>query len=85
MATRWCSISSSFERLLQVEEGSLYPALQRMLKEKLVKTEWEISPTNRKVRMYRITSAGIKYLEQEVSSFEQMLKGINLVLSPSET
>src|SRR6202161_3250128 len=54
--------------LLQVEEGSLYPALQRMLKDKLVKAEWEISPTNRKVRTYRITPAGIKYLEQEVSS-----------------
>jgi len=71
--------------LLQVEEGSLYPALQRMLKEKLVKAEWEISPTNRRVRTYRITLAGIKHLEHEVSSFEQMLKGIHLVLSPVES
>src|SRR5271155_2818511 len=65
--------------LLQVEEGSLYPALQRMLKENLVKAEWQISASNRKVRTYRITPAGIKHLEREVSSFGQMLKGINLV------
>src|SRR5215469_16384177 len=63
--------------LLQVEEGSLYPALQRMLREKLLKAEWEISASNRRVRTYRITSAGIKYLEREVSSFERMLEGIN--------
>jgi transcriptional regulator len=71
--------------LLQVEEGSLYPALQRMLKDNLVKADWEISPSNRRVRTYRITPAGIKHLEREVSSFEQMLKGIHLVLSPAES
>ena len=70
--------------LLEVEEGSLYPALQRMLRGKLVKAEWEISPSNRRVRTYRITPAGMRHLEREVSSFEQMLKGINLVLSPAE-
>jgi transcriptional regulator len=71
--------------LLQVEEGSLYPALQRLLKENLVKAQWETSASNRKVRTYRITPAGIKHLEREVSSFEQMLKGINLVLAPAES
>jgi PadR family transcriptional regulator len=71
--------------LLQVEEGSLYPALQRMLKDKLLSAEWEISATNRRVRTYRITAAGIKHLERELSSFEQMLKGIHLVLSPAES
>jgi PadR family transcriptional regulator len=70
--------------LLQVEEGSLYPALQRMLKEELVKAEWEISPTNRRVRTYKLTSRGLKHLEREVSSFERMLLGINLVLSPGK-
>jgi PadR family transcriptional regulator, regulatory protein PadR len=71
--------------LLQVEEGSLYPALQRMLKDNLVKADWEISASNRRVRTYRITPAGIKHLEREVSSFEQMLRGIHLVLSPAES
>ena len=70
--------------LLQVEEGSLYPALQRMLKDNLVKAQ-QTSASNRKVRTYRITPAGIKHLEREVSSFEQMLEGIHLVLSPAES
>jgi PadR family transcriptional regulator PadR len=68
--------------LLQVEEGSLYPALQRLLKEGLLKAEWQISPTNRRVRTYSITRAGIRHLEHEVSRFEQMLEGIHLVLAP---
>ena len=70
--------------LLQVEEGSLYPALQRMLKAGLVEAEWTISPTNRRVRTYIITPKGAKHLEQEVSRFEQMLEGISLVLAPAK-
>jgi DNA-binding PadR family transcriptional regulator len=65
--------------LLQVEEGSLYPALQRLLKARLVKAEWSVSATNRRVRIYRITPAGRKHLAAQVSSFEQMLEGISLV------
>lgn len=68
--------------LLQVEEGSLYPALQRMLKASLVEAEWTVSPTNRRVRTYNITTRGRKHLEHERSRFEQMLQGISLVLSP---
>ena len=67
--------------MLQVEEGSLYPALQRLLKAKLLKAEWGVSATNRRVRIYQITAAGRKHLAAEVSSFEQMLEGINLVLA----
>src|SRR5262245_40256964 len=67
--------------LLQVEEGSLYPALQRLLKAKLVQAEWGVSSTNRRVRIYKITAAGRKHLAAEVSSYEQMLKGISLVLA----
>jgi transcriptional regulator len=67
--------------LLQVEEGSLYPALQRLLKAKLLQAEWGVSATNRRVRIYRITSAGRKHLSAQVSSFEQMLEGISLVLA----
>ena len=70
--------------LLQVEEGSLYPALQRLLKAKLVQAEWGTSATNRRVRIYRITAAGRKHLAAEVSSFEQMLAGIALVLEMGE-
>lgn len=75
-------IKQKSNELLQVEEGSLYPALQRMLKEGLVKAEWEVSASKRRVRTYRITPAGKKHLEREVSSFERMLEGITRVLAP---
>jgi PadR family transcriptional regulator PadR len=71
--------------LLQIEEGSLYPALQRLLKEELVKAEWGVSSTNRRIRIYKLTAAGAKHLEHEVSSFERMLKGITHVLAPGES
>src|ERR1700686_3506165 len=71
--------------LLQIEEGSLYPALQRLLREELVKAEWRISSTNRRVRIYKLTAAGAKHLEHEVSRFEKMLEGITRVLAPGES
>jgi PadR family transcriptional regulator PadR len=74
-------IQNGARNLLQVEEGSLYPALQRLLKEGLVEAEWGVSATNRRVRVYRITRAGVKHLGQEISSFQRMLEGINLVMA----
>jgi transcriptional regulator len=68
--------------LLQVEEGSLYPALQRLLKDGRVKARWDVSASGRRVRTYEITPAGSKRLHQEISSFEQLLEGIRLVLAP---
>jgi PadR family transcriptional regulator PadR len=77
-------IQQRSKNLLQVEEGSLYPALQRLLKTKMVKAEWTISPsTNRRVRIYQITKAGLKHLEREISSFDRMLEGIQMVLGPA--
>jgi PadR family transcriptional regulator, regulatory protein PadR len=77
-------IQQRSNNLLQVEEGSLYPALQRLLKGKLVRAEWTISPTtNRRVRVYEITKAGLRHLEQEISSFDRMLEGVQLVLGPA--
>ena len=70
--------------LLQIEEGSLYPALQRLLKAELVKAEWSISSTNRRARVYKLTAAGAKHLEAEVSRFQRMLEGITSVLAPGE-
>jgi transcriptional regulator len=77
-------IKQTSNDLLQVEEGSLYPALQRMLKAGWVKAEWGISATNRRVRIYQLTPAGRKHVEREVSSFENMLEGITRVLSPAK-
>ncbi|HEY6270302.1 MAG TPA: PadR family transcriptional regulator [Candidatus Acidoferrum sp.] len=71
--------------LLQIEEGSLYPALQRLLKEDLVKAEWAVSSTNRRVRIYTLTLSGAKHLEREVSRFETMLEGITRVLARGES
>src|SRR5258708_30018481 len=71
--------------LLEVEEGSLYPALQRLLKAKLVKAEWGISSTNRRIRTYQVTAAGLRRLEQQISSFERMFEGITLVLDPGKS
>jgi transcriptional regulator len=70
--------------LLQIEEGSLYPALQRMLREGWVKAAWGISSSGRRVRNYEITLAGKRHLESEISSFESMLGGIHRVLSPED-
>ena len=78
-------IKQTSNDLLQVEEGSLYPALQRMLKQGWVKAEWGLSSTNRRVRIYQLTPAGRKHVEQEVSSFERMLEGITRVLSPAKS
>jgi PadR family transcriptional regulator, regulatory protein PadR len=67
--------------LIQVEEGSLYPALQRMLREGWLEAETGISAKGRPTRIYRITEAGTRHLEKEVVSFERMFAGITRVLS----
>jgi PadR family transcriptional regulator, regulatory protein PadR len=66
---------------LQVEEGSLYPALQRMLREGLLESKEGVSAKGRPTRIYRLTKAGIKHLEKEMSSFEKMFIGITRVLA----
>jgi PadR family transcriptional regulator, regulatory protein PadR len=71
--------------LLRVEEGSLYPSLQRLLKQGHLEAEWTQSATNRRIRVYRVTRSGIKHLEGEISSFERMLEGISLVLAPAKS
>jgi PadR family transcriptional regulator, regulatory protein PadR len=69
------------EDLLQVEEGSLYPALQRMLKAGLLEAETGVSAKGRPTRIYRLTDAGLRHLEREVASFEKMFAGIARVLA----
>jgi transcriptional regulator len=78
-------IKRSSDDLLQVEEGSLYPALQRMLKSGWLAAEWGVSATNRRIRLYRITAAGRKQLDRSVTSFERMLDGISRVMRTSES
>ena len=67
--------------LLQIEEGSLYPALQRMLKSGWLESEMGMSARDRPVRIFKVTKAGRKHLEQEISSVERMFAGISRVLA----
>lgn len=69
------------EDLLQIEEGSLYPALQRMLRDGMLKCEDGISAKGRPTRIYSLTKAGHQHLEREISSFERMFAGISRVLA----
>ena len=69
------------EDLLKIEEGSLYPALQRMLREGWLECEAGTSAKGRPTRIYRLTKAGRRHLEQEISSFEKMFNGITRVLA----
>jgi transcriptional regulator len=69
--------------LLRVEEGSLYPALHRLEKGGLVAAKWEISPTNRRARYYRLSAAGRKRLVAERSRWEQMAAAVTRVMRPA--
>jgi transcriptional regulator len=68
--------------VLQVEEGSLYPALQRMLIKGWVKAEWQRSENNRQARVYRLTPAGRKQLTAEVTDYGSMTDAIARVIAP---
>lgn len=68
------------DEVLTVEEGSLYPALQRLLLQGWVKAEWKMTETNRRARFYTLTVAGRKQLGVEISEFEQMIAAIGRVL-----
>jgi PadR family transcriptional regulator PadR len=65
---------------LQVEEGSLYPALQKLLVNGWVKAEWATSETGRNVRVYRLTAAGRKQLDVELAEFRRTTRAIELLL-----
>jgi PadR family transcriptional regulator, regulatory protein PadR len=65
---------------LQVEEGSLYPALQKLLLNGWVKAEWTTSETGRKVREYRLTPAGRKQLDAELAEYRRVTRAIGEVL-----
>jgi len=70
--------------VLQIEEGSLYPALQRVLGNGWAKAEWKETPTKRRARYYTITAAGRKQLGDEVESFQRMQGAIQRVLRTQE-
>jgi transcriptional regulator len=74
------SIQQMSEDVLQVEEGSLYPALQRMLIKGWVEAEWGVTAGNRRARYYHITRAGRKQLESELSQYRRVSSAILRVI-----
>ena len=73
-------IRQTTDEVLQVEEGSLYPALQKLLVNGWVDAEWRTSDTNRRARFYSLTPAGKKHLEAEVAEFTKVVHAIGQVL-----
>jgi PadR family transcriptional regulator, regulatory protein PadR len=73
-------IQKASDELLQVEEGSLYPALYRIEQKGWISSEWALTETNRQAKYYWLTAAGRKQLQQAEQSFEQMVKGIRAML-----
>jgi len=73
-------ISKLSDAVLQVEQGSLYPALERLQRKGWITSKWGESPTGRRARYYTITAAGRKQLGVEVSSFDRLLLAINRVM-----
>ena len=65
---------------LRVEEGSLYPALQKILLKGWVRAAWGVSETNRKVRFYKLTRDGTRQLEAELEGYDRQTKAIRAVL-----
>jgi len=80
-------IAKAIERLsedvLQVDHGSLYPALHRLEKNGLIAGKWEVSSTKRRARYYRLTAAGRKRLTLERSKWRQMAAAISRVMRPA--
>jgi len=68
------------EDVLQVNQGSLYPALQRLERQGWITADWGVSETKRRARFYRLTAAGRKRLQQERADWERLAAGISLVL-----
>ena len=77
------SIATRSADALRVEEGSLYPALQRMLIKGWIAGEWGRTDENRRARYYRLTAAGRKHLERQLAAYGRVTHAIALVLRPS--
>jgi transcriptional regulator len=77
------AIEKTSDEVLQVEHGSLYPALHRLEDQGLIASFWGTSENNRKARYYRITPAGRKHLVEERSRWEALVRAITQVLGPA--
>jgi transcriptional regulator len=73
-------IQRASDELLQVEEGSIYPALHRMEQSRWISSKWGLTETGRKAKYYRLTAVGRKQLQTAEESFEQLVKGVRAIL-----
>ena len=78
------AIRASSEDVLQVEHGSLYPALHRLHKEGWIESEWRLSEHNQRARFYRLTAKGRRRLVAEESRWNRMVEAIRRVMRPAE-
>src|SRR6266540_7272810 len=76
-------IRTSSNETLQVDTGSLYPALHRLERQKWISSEWKVSENNQRVKAYRLTSAGKKHLAAERSRWERLTEAVEGVLNPA--
>jgi transcriptional regulator len=76
-------IEKGSDEVLQVEHGSLYPALHRLEDQRLIEAFWGTSENNRKAKYYRITAAGRKHLVRERSRWETLMRAVGRVLGPA--
>jgi PadR family transcriptional regulator PadR len=77
------AIQRTSASVLQVEEGSLYPALQRMLIKGWILGQWSKTDENRRARYYQLTTSGRKHLELEIKTYRRVAKAISLILNPA--
>src|SRR5437868_9077245 len=71
--------------ILQVDTGSLYPALHRLEKQRWIKAEWKVSENKQRAKYYRLTAAGKKQLSRELSKWSQLSDAMAGVLNPEQT
>ena len=78
------AIRAGSGEVLQVDTGSLYPALHRLERQKWLSSEWQVSENNQRVKIYRLTAAGKKQLMAERSRWEQLSQAIAGILDPGQ-
>jgi len=77
-------IQRTSEDLLQVETGSLYPALHRLEAKGWIEASWELSDKGKRARYYRLTASGRRQLESEQSKWQAFARAMGLILNPAE-
>lgn len=79
-----CAIEQSSNDVLQVDHGSLYPALHRLLKRGWITGSWGVSTNNRRAKFYALTGAGRRQLTREAARWDRMVEAVGRVMRPAE-